>query len=174
VPYTGICRSWSSLAIALLTVGLGLLLGASASHAQSGSVQIKGKRYIDGVETKVKCDKNDGHVLDVTVQGTKVFTLVDTPDCTIFTDTPGDSGVLTFTGKEDVIKNQFNIIKARYIFSGAESGGLVAGAAEGILQGQSEMARSTFTKDKGTLTYSYEDEFGRNIVFVGKYKGKLN
>ena len=65
------------------------------------------------------------------------------------------------------------IVKARYIFSGVETGGLVDGAAQGILQGKSETARSTFLKEKGTITYSYENEFFQNVVFVGKYVAKF-
>jgi len=152
---------------------LGFALDATSAAAQlAGPVKITGKRYVNGEETKVKCGNNDGNVLDAFTQGTRTFTLADTEDCRIFTDTPGDSGVLTFTGLEDMIAKK-TIVKARYIFSGVETGGLVVGAAEGIMRGKPEAARATFQKDKGTLTYSYEDEFGQNIVFVGKYNAKF-
>lgn len=169
-PAQGARGTWIAVVVA---VGLSLSLAATTALAQpTGIVQIKGKRYVDGEESKVKCSKTEGNMLDATTLGTRVFTLANTPDCAIFTDTPGDGGVLTFTGLEDMIAKN-TIVKARYIFSGVETGGLVAGAAQGILQGKSEMARSTFLKEKGTITYSYENEFLQNVIFVGKYVAKF-
>lgn len=158
-----------------LAVAVGLSLGLATTSALAqpiGAVQIKGKRYVDGEETKVKCNKTEGHVLNATTLGTRVFTLTDTSDCAIFTDTPGDGGVLTFAGLEDMVAKN-TIVKARYVFSGIETGGLVGGAAESLLRGKAEMPRSTFLKEKGTITYSYVNEFTQDIVFVGKYVAKF-
>jgi hypothetical protein len=156
------------LAVAV-TVTLALGAVGEVSAQLVGPVKITGKRYVDGEESKVKCSNTEGNELDAFTQGTRTFTLVDTPDCLIFTDTPGDNGILAFTGKEDMIAKQ-TIVKARYIFSGVETGGLVEGAATGILKGKPETARTTFLKDKGDLTFSYLDGSNRQIIFVGKYK----
>ena len=132
-PARGARRTWITLAVA---VGLSLSLAATTALAQpTGIVQIKGKRYVDGEESKVKCSKTEGNMLDATALGTRVFTLANTPDCLIFTDTPGDAGVLTFTGLEDMIAKN-TIVKARYIFSGVETGGLVSWRGPGHPAGQ--------------------------------------
>ena len=134
-----------------------------------GPVQITGRRYVDGEEGKVKCRNSAGHTLDASACGVKTFQLVSTPDCTIFADAPG--GVLTFTGKENRQEKK-TIVKPRYVFSGGESGGQVAGVAEGVMKGRGETPRDEFSKDKGTLTFSWVNGFGEQIVFVGRYKAK--
>jgi hypothetical protein len=170
------CRGAHTASIALIAIAgfaaVALVAPSPSSAQPSGAVKIQGKRYVNGEETKVKCSNTAGNTLDATTLGTRVFTLVNTPDCGIYTDTPGDSGVLTFTGLEDMIAKN-TIVKARYIFSGVETGGLVQGAAEGIMKGKPETARSTFLKDKGTLSYSYVNEFAQQIIFVGKYNAKF-
>jgi hypothetical protein len=165
------------------------LLGAGTAHADPcimdpmatlvAPVQITGKRYVDGEQTKVRCKNNEGHTLDATTCGVRTFQLVDTVGCTIFADSPtpgptpaAPTGVLTFHGNENRFERN-TFVKARYVFGGSESGGRVAGVAEGVLKGKGETPRDEFVKDKGTLTYSYEDQFGRQIVFVGTYKAKF-
>jgi hypothetical protein len=154
---------------AALSLAALVLAATVPAWAQLGPVEIKGKRYINGVETKVKCSSTEGHTVDATTLGSRTFALVSTVGCPL----PDDVGAtLAFTGRESQIKNQLNILKARYVFSGGATGGAVGGA-EAILKGKPETARSTFRNEKGTLTYSLIDGFNRTIIFVGKYKAKF-
>ena len=138
------------------------------SETLVGPVQIKGRRYVDGAETKVKCKNTEGNSLDSSDCGIKIFQLANTPDCTIYADAPG--GTLTFMGHENR-QEKNTIVKPRYLFSGGETGGQVDGVAEGVMKGRGETPRDEFTKDKGTLTYSF-DNGSEQIIFVGKYKAK--
>jgi len=134
-----------------------------------GPVQITGRRYVDGEESKVKCKNNEGHTLDASTCGLKTFQLVDTPDCSIFADAP--AGVLAFTGHENRQEKK-TIVKPRYVFGGSESGGQVSGVADGVMKGRGETPRDEFSKDKGSLTFSWVNGFGEQVIFVGRYKAK--
>jgi hypothetical protein len=134
-----------------------------------GAVHVKGKRWVDGEEAKVKCVGRDGHTLDVSTCGSKTFQLVDTESCTIFADAP--AGTLTFAGTENLVEKN-TLVKARYVFSGIETGGTVTGALQGLLTGKGETPRDEFLKEKGTLTYAYENQFGQRVIFVGIYQAK--
>jgi len=166
--------------IAVLAGALGPLLVAPAPVAADpcimspfetliGPLQIKGRRYVDGAETKVKCRNGEGHTLDSTTCGTKTFQLVSAPDCTIFADVPG--GVLTFTGNENR-QEKNTLVKPRYVFGGAETGGQVDGVAEGVMKGRGETGRHTFLKDKGTISYAWVNGASEQVIFVGQYKAK--
>jgi hypothetical protein len=169
----------SPRAVQILALGVFLLSSTVLAHADPcvmdpmeiliGPVDIKGKRWVDGEESEVKCVGRDGHTLDVSTCGLKTLTVVDVEGCPIFADT--DSGTLTFTGKENLMEKN-TIVKARYLFSGPETGGTVSGALQGILSGKGETPRDEFYKEKGTLTYSYENGLGERVIFTGTYQAK--
>lgn len=165
-----------SLLVVLAALVLALPASATAdpcvmdpTETLVGPVQITGRRYVDGEETKAKCKNSEGHTLNSSDCGLKTFQLVNTPGCSIFADAP--SGILTFMGRENRQEKK-TLVKPRYLFGGVETGGQVNGVAEGVMKGRGETPRDEFTKDKGTLTYSWMNGSGEQIIFVGQYKAK--
>src|SRR4051812_1747609 len=121
-------RRPSILGARLAAAALGLTLCfAATAHAQVGHVSIKGVRYVNGVASKVNCPATDGHTLDASVPGVRVFTIIDT--CPIWFDT-GTADELRFVGEE-----QFLPGKRSFAFSGLEQDtGLASGAAGDLLK----------------------------------------
>jgi hypothetical protein len=153
--------------VAALVIGAGLAALAPAALAQTGGLTIKGKRWVNGVEAKVKCIAVTGHMLDASVAGTRTFTLAFAPDCFMFHDgdVSGQTSTFVFTGREDLVVKNGNPKPFRE-FSGVQVGAAPAvGAAGGRIKCLGPVCKS----EKGVITYS-RFESGFSIIFSGKYK----
>jgi hypothetical protein len=139
---------------------------ALPAHAQVGELTLKGKRWVDGNEAKVKCIARDGHTLDVSVTGQRTFTFTAQPDCFVFNDADG-SLQMVFTGEEEVVLKNGNPKPFR-TYAGTHTG---AAPIDGAIGGRIKCGPSCNT-DKGEIFY-HRNASGTTIIFIGKYKAKF-
>lgn len=153
----------------LAALASGLLVTATASLASAqviGPVTIKGKLYLNGHMTKVKCAGSDGNSIDATNYGERIFHIDDS--CPLWHDT-GVSDEFRFLGQEEqvIVKDA---AKRILIFSGTEGGtGPALGAAHSEEKFIEDGETIFPTSEKGKITYSYSDE-GNTVIFVGEFK----
>jgi hypothetical protein len=160
-----------------LAVVLLFAIGAPASaEAQvlvaNGPVQVKGKRWVDGVETAVNCKAKSGHLLRVT-NGERFFFINPAPACSIFDDgvatPPGTYHGLLFEGPElQVTKN--DKLQRRTTLVGFET---FVDDVDGALSSSLRLDDTGGAKsDSGSIAYVRIVD-GHTIVFVGRYRAKL-
>jgi hypothetical protein len=148
----------------LLAVAFGVGVTAPGADAQVGGLTVKGKRWVNGNEAKVKCIATDGHTLDASVQGQRTFTFTNQPDCFIFNDAESGSLQMIFTGEEEQVLTNGNPKPFRqYALTNDGTAPL-----EGAIGGKIKCAPDCKT-DKGEMFYS-RNVMGTTIIFIGKYK----
>jgi hypothetical protein len=155
------------LLVALFVVA-GIALAVPPASAQVGTVTIKGKRWTNGNESKVKCIASDGHTFDASVQGTRTITIVEKPDCSIFNDAESGTLEFVFTGEESQVLKNGNPKPFRE-FVGVQTG---ASPALGSMAGRIKCSPDCKT-EKGVLSFS-RDAGGISVIFIGKYKASFN
>ena len=144
---------------------------ADALQGPVGGVTIIGTRWLDGVPTKVKCNAADGQVLNAKAIQYRVFALVYSPTCAIYSDTD-DNDELAFSGPESYVVKS-GVKTSTLAFSGIQMADGPAGqnGAEGTMSG-SFKCKGTCTSVKGAIVYHRYAPYG-DVLFVGTYKARF-
>ena len=161
----------------LVAVALVVAIGERASvRAQlgpaTGPVQVKGKRWVDGVETAVNCKAKNGHLLRVS-NGERLLLISPAPACSIFEDgraaPPGPYHGLLFAGPESRV-TAHDKLQRRTTLVGFET---FVDDVDGTLNSALHLDDAGGAKsDSGFFAYVRIAD-GHTIMFAGRYRAKF-
>ena len=160
----GVGSRWAGSRRGYGLVGALALIVATITHVHAGSTsisvaKIKGIRWVDGVQEKVRCSK--GHALEL-ASGQRTLTLAASdPKCPI----AADALSLVFEGTEDVVVSGGKVRRLRALVAIETQTASIDGTVSSLLSlGRDGSPK----KDKGTIAYLIDDG-GPVVMFLGSY-----
>ncbi len=145
--------------VAVVALAIACIGEGHAGPIPVSPVKIKGIRWVDGVQEKVKCSK--GHTLELTSDQRTLTLAAGDPKCPIAADTLS----LVFEGVEDIVVSGGKQRRQRALVGSETQTPAITGTVSSILGLNRDGSPK---KDRATIAYLIDDG-GPVVVFLGSY-----